>query len=98
MQFQPFSERIANIDVDVFHRVEHEYETEAEENECYFYRAIEKWSVLNLTEGYTNFCREIKPRNAITLPLLINCQEHIIETLHKHLKLKDPLYIQPLLE
>ncbi|CAH0545672.1 unnamed protein product [Brassicogethes aeneus] len=97
-KFQSFSERISNIDVDVFHKVGHEYETETEENECYFYQAIDKWSVLNLTDGYSKFCREVHVRNYITLPQLLLSKEHVIQTLLKHLKFKDPLFLQPLLD
>lgn len=97
LQFIPFSERIANIDVDVFHRVAHEYETE-EEEVCYFYQCIQKWNVLNLTEGYDKFKRDVGAYGIITLPQLLHKQNHVIKVLLDHLKLRDTLYLQPLLE
>lgn len=93
----PFSERIASIDVDVFHRVAHENETESED-ECYFYQCIQKWNVLNLTEGYEQFKKDVESYSIITLPQLIHKKEHVVQVLLKHLKLKNRLYLQPLLE
>lgn len=98
MQFQPFSERISNIDVDIFHKVSHEYEAETEESESYFYQAIQKWDVLNLTEGYGRFKRDLKAENYITLPQVLLAKDCIIEVLLKHLKVRDPLYLQAVLE
>ncbi|KAJ8935873.1 hypothetical protein NQ318_019457, partial [Aromia moschata] len=97
-KFLPFSDRIANIDVDIFHKVVHEYEVQAEEQTSYFYQAIEKWNVLNLTEGYETFQKDIKAQNFITLQQVLLSKDHIVEVLTKHLKLKNPLYLQPLLE
>lgn len=93
----PFSERIANIDVDVFHKVRHEYESQ-EENESFFHQAIQKWNILNLTQGYQSFQKELKVNNFVTLPQVLLSKDIIVETLLKHLKNKDPLYLQPLLE
>ncbi|CAH2002387.1 unnamed protein product [Acanthoscelides obtectus] len=97
-KFLPFAERIANIDVDVFHKVSHEYEDQYEENESYFHQTIEKWNVLNLSEGYEAFRKEVRDHEIITLPQLLLVKERVTETLLKHLKLRDTLYLQPLLE
>ncbi|KAJ8922427.1 hypothetical protein NQ315_004373 [Exocentrus adspersus] len=97
-KFIPFSERITNIDVDIFHKVGHEYETQTEESQSYFYQAIDKWNVLNLSEGYESFRKEIRAGNYITLPQVLYSKDHIVEVLIKHLKLKNPLCLQPLLE
>ncbi|KAJ8971909.1 hypothetical protein NQ314_000480 [Rhamnusium bicolor] len=97
-KFLPFSERIANIDVDIFHKVGHEYELQFEENNSYFYQTIEKWNVLNLSESYECFRKEIRANNYITLPQVLLSKDHIIAILIKHLKLRNPLCLQPLLE
>lgn len=77
----------------------HEYETQTEnETTCYFYQTIEKWTVLNLTEGYGTFKKEVKLGSNITLSQLIYNKEHVVQTLLKHLKQGDALYLQPLLE
>ncbi|KAL3285277.1 hypothetical protein HHI36_019387 [Cryptolaemus montrouzieri] len=96
-KFQAFSERLSTINIDVFHRVDHAYETESDENISYFYQDVEKWIVLNLTEGFESFIKEIKSNLLVTLPQVILHKEHVVDTLIKYLKLKDPLYLQPLL-
>ncbi|XP_056635303.1 small subunit processome component 20 homolog isoform X1 [Diorhabda sublineata] len=97
-KFLPFSERISNIDVDVFHKVSHEYILETEENETIFQQTIIKWNVMNLTQGYERFQNEIRAYNYITLPQLLLVKDHLVEILLKHIQEGDPLYLQPLLE
>lgn len=82
----------------MFHRVAHEYETETEEDGCYFYQCIQKWNVLNLTESYDAFKKEVKSHSIVTLPQLILHKDHVVEILLKYLKLRNPLCLQPLLE
>ncbi|XP_044750615.1 small subunit processome component 20 homolog [Coccinella septempunctata] len=95
-KFRTFSERISAINVDVIHRVKHVNEKTSEEI-SYFYQDFEKWDVLNITEGYTSFKKEIKINLLVTLPQIIAHKEHIVNTLLKYLKHKNPLYLQPLL-
>ncbi|KYN12679.1 Small subunit processome component 20 like protein [Trachymyrmex cornetzi] len=95
-RFKPFSERITEIDVDVFHRVAHRNEDEAEEIETYFHETLLKWNVLNLTDGYTAFRKEV--RDIITLPQLLHKKQHVIDTLMLYLRKRDPLFLQPILE
>ncbi|GJQ79470.1 hypothetical protein Trydic_g16323 [Trypoxylus dichotomus] len=98
-KFQPFSERISNLDINVFYRIGHEYETQSEDEiSCCFYQAIEKWNVLNLTEGYGSFKKEVKPFENITLTQLLFNKDHVANVLLEHLKRRDALYLQPLLE
>jgi len=95
-QFQPFSERIANIDVDVFHRVGHKNENDCEECETYFYKALEKWHDLNLTESFEAFQKEVPPTH--TLPQLLQQKDDVVALLFKYIKLNNPLCLQPVLE
>ncbi|XP_015598459.1 small subunit processome component 20 homolog [Cephus cinctus] len=95
-KFKPFSERIADIDVDVFHRVAHRNEINDDEKETHFYQALQKWNVLNLTERYSYFKKEVK--DIVTLPQLLNSKQHVIDTLIKYLRMKDVLFLQPILE
>ncbi|XP_066256541.1 small subunit processome component 20 homolog [Euwallacea similis] len=97
-KFIPFAERISNIDIDIFHKVNHEYEDQAEEGESYFYQSIQKWNVLNLTEGYSRFKRDIKAQSLITLPQVLLEKDQIVKVLLNYLKEKDPLYLQPILD
>ncbi|XP_012255555.2 small subunit processome component 20 homolog [Athalia rosae] len=96
-KFKPFSERIADIDVDVFHRVSHRNEeTDDDEIETHFHIALQKWNVLNLTENYTNFKKEVQ--GIVTLPQLLHSKIQVIDALLKYLNLKDILCLQPILE
>ncbi|KAF5285550.1 hypothetical protein FQA39_LY16615 [Lamprigera yunnana] len=97
-KFVPFAERITNINIDVFHRVGHEYESLEEENTSLFYQAVIKWDVLNLTEPYNEFRRELRINEFITLPQVLHKQEHIAEILLKHLRYKNVLCLQALLD
>lgn len=83
----------------MFHHVAHQYETQlTDDTKCLFYQAIEKWNVLNLTESYDNFKRDIKPRENITLAQLIYNKQNVVNILLKHIKDGNILCLQPLLE
>ncbi|XP_003702176.2 small subunit processome component 20 homolog [Megachile rotundata] len=94
-QFKPFSERINEVDVDVFHRVAHRNE-ENDEVETYFHETLQKWNFLNLTEGYCSFKKEV--RDVVTLTQLINQKEFVVNKLIEYLKKKDISFLQPILE
>ncbi|KAG6800475.1 small subunit processome component 20 [Apis mellifera caucasica] len=95
-QFKTFSERINEIDVDIFHYVSHRNEENDEETETYFYQTLQKWNFLNLTEGYCSFKKKV--RNIVTLPQLINQKQFVIDTLIEYLEKRDILFLQPILE
>ncbi|XP_033340653.2 small subunit processome component 20 homolog [Megalopta genalis] len=95
-QFKPFSERISEIDIDVFHRVAHRNEENDGEIETYFYQTLQKWNVLNLTEDYCSLKKKV--RDIVTLPQLINQKQFVIDTLIEYLEKKDVLFLQPVLE
>ncbi|CAL7939981.1 unnamed protein product [Xylocopa violacea] len=95
-QFKRFSERVSEIDVDVFHRVTHRNEESNEDVETYFYETLQKWNYLNLTEGYSSF--KMKVRNIVTLPQLVNQKQFVIDTLIEYLEKKDVLFLEPILE
>lgn len=87
---------MTEIDVDVFHRVAHRNEDDAEEVETYFHQTLQKWNVLNLTDGYTTFKKQV--RNIVTLPQLLHKKQEVIDILMLYLKKRDPLFLQPILE
>ncbi|XP_011686919.1 PREDICTED: small subunit processome component 20 homolog isoform X2 [Wasmannia auropunctata] len=96
-RFKPFSERVSEIDVDIFHRVAHRNEDDADEEvETYFHETLVKWNVLNLTDGYTTFRRQV--RDIVTLPQLLHRKQHVIDMLMLYLRKRDPLFLQPILE
>nr|XP_034172664.1 small subunit processome component 20 homolog [Osmia lignaria] len=94
-QFKTFSERISEVNIDVFHRVAHRNE-ENEEIETYFHQTLQKWNFLNLTEGYCNFKREV--RDIVTLTQLINQKEYVVDKLIEYLERRDISFLQPILE
>ncbi|XP_035727395.1 small subunit processome component 20 homolog isoform X1 [Vespa mandarinia] len=95
-QFKSFSERINDIDIDVFHRVAHKNEENNEEVETYFHETLQKWNFLNLTEGYCTFKRQV--RDIVTLPQLLNKKQHVMDLLLEYIKKQDVLFLQPILE
>ncbi|XP_026828311.1 small subunit processome component 20 homolog [Ooceraea biroi] len=95
-QFKPFSERITEIDVDIFHHVRHRNEDISEEIQTYFHETLQKWNVLNLTEDYTTFKKQV--RNIVTLPELLHRKRYVIDMLMEYLKKRDSLFLQPILE
>lgn len=97
IRFLPFADRIANINVDVIHRIGHRYEEDREEEvECYFRLALEKWENLNCSRGFKEFYSEVK--NVETLAQLVLLRERVATTLLNHLEKRDPLTIQTLLD
>ncbi|XP_017885246.1 small subunit processome component 20 homolog [Ceratina calcarata] len=95
-QFKRFSERVNEINVDVFHRVVHRNEENDDEVETHFHETLQKWNFLNLTEGYCSFKRKVC--NIITLPQLINQKQFVVDTLIEYLEKKDVLFLQPMLD
>ncbi|PSN56059.1 hypothetical protein C0J52_11812, partial [Blattella germanica] len=93
--FKPFSERIANIDIDVFHRIGHKNEID-EGSGTYFHKALWKWSDLNLTESFDTFKKELPATH--TLPQLLQKKDEVVAVLIKYIKLQNPLSLQPILE
>lgn len=97
-QFIPFAERINAIDIRhaALYHIEHEYTKRPEENDTHFSLAIQKWHVLNLTENFKKFKRDVF--GTFSVAQLVHKKEDVIETLEKYLNLEDPLCLQPLLE
>ncbi|KAJ8865827.1 hypothetical protein PR048_033349 [Dryococelus australis] len=95
--FQPFSERISNINIDVFHRVGHKYEEASEEEEgTYVHRCLQKWNVLNLSESYEELRKGFP--FVLTLPQLLNKKDEVLALLLKFARLQNPLSLQPVLD
>ncbi|XP_063244418.1 small subunit processome component 20 homolog [Bacillus rossius redtenbacheri] len=95
-KFQLFSERIAGIDVDVFHRVGHRYEDASEEEGTHVHQCLQKWSVLNLSESYDRLRRRFP--SVETLPQLLNKKDEVVALLLEFVELRDSLSLQPVLE
>ncbi|XP_045535556.1 small subunit processome component 20 homolog [Papilio machaon] len=97
-RFIPFAERINSIDIRhaALYHIEHAYTGHPEENETHFYLALQKWNVLNLTENFKKFKKEI--HGIVTIEQLIHKKEEVLNAVEKYLNLEDQLCLQPLLE
>lgn len=87
---------MTEIDVDVFHRVAHANEDDIEEDKTYFYKTLQKWNFLNLTDGYITFKKQVQ--DVITLPQLLHKKQYVIDILMEYLRKQDPSFLQPILE
>ncbi|XP_050435060.1 small subunit processome component 20 homolog [Adelges cooleyi] len=97
-RFQPFSERIAEIDIDVFHRVGHSNEEIDDSQKTVLYQTIERWNDLNRSENYDQICNDLKPLQLESLPQLLARKSEIAQVLFKYLDEPNSLSIQALLE
>lgn len=97
-QFKKFSERIQEIDIrrGVLYYIDHVGEDEPTEDESYFYLALQKWQVLNLTDEFERFHRGV--RGIVTLPQVLLKKEFIFEHLFECLQSATKLSLQALLE
>ncbi|XP_023672630.2 small subunit processome component 20 homolog isoform X2 [Paramormyrops kingsleyae] len=95
-RFLTFSERLANVNIDVIHRIDRTG-SYAEEVETYFFEGLRKWRDLNLTEHFTTFLKEVSQKSQ-SFKLLVFHQDSIVESLKTHLSVKNSLANQPLLD
>lgn len=97
IRFLPFADRIANVNVDVIHRIGHRNEESTEDDiDSYFYQAIEKWNDMNCSQGWSEFRSEVK--DVQTLAQLVLLRDRVVASLLNHLDRKDPLTVQSLLD
>ncbi|XP_044199894.1 small subunit processome component 20 homolog [Thunnus albacares] len=95
-RFLTFAERLANVNIDVIHRIDRTG-SYAEEVETYFSEGLTKWRDLNLTEHFTTFLKEVSNKSQ-SFNMLVFHQKSIVETLKTHLAVKNSLAYQPLLD
>ncbi|XP_067855315.1 small subunit processome component 20 homolog [Heptranchias perlo] len=95
-RFLTFSERLANVNIDIIHRIDRTG-SYAEEVETYFYEGLEKWRDLNCTEHFVKFHREVYGKSQ-SFNQLVYHQNAVVESLKNHLQIKNSLAYQPLLD
>ncbi|KAF0029549.1 hypothetical protein F2P81_018654 [Scophthalmus maximus] len=95
-QFLTFAERLANVNIDVIHRIDRTG-SYAEEVETYFSEGLTKWRDLNLTEHFTTFLKEVSNKSQ-SFNMLVFHQKSIVECLKTHLAVKSSMAYQPLLD
>lgn len=96
-KFQGFCERIANIKVDISHRVERTASELGEESDTFCKEALDKWIELHCTVHFQDFLKEVRPL-VQTLAQLIHHKNQIISVLMKHLLIQETLALEPLLD
>ncbi|XP_075065353.1 small subunit processome component 20 homolog [Mixophyes fleayi] len=95
-KFLTFSERLANVNIDIIHRIDRQ-EGNSEDVETYFYEGLQKWRDLNLTQNFVTFYREVSNK-CQSFHLLVYHQNAIVQSLKTHLQVKNSLAYQPLLD
>ncbi|XP_054911685.1 small subunit processome component 20 homolog [Poeciliopsis prolifica] len=95
-RFLTFAERLANVNINVIHRIDRTG-AYAEEVETYFSEGLTKWRDLNLTEHFTTFLKEVSNKSQ-SFNMLVFHQKSIVESLKTHLAVKNSLAYQPLLD
>ncbi|XP_041637012.1 small subunit processome component 20 homolog [Cheilinus undulatus] len=95
-RFLTFAERLANVNIDVIHRIDRTG-AYSEEVETYFSEGLTKWRDLNLTEHFTTFLKEVSNKSQ-SFNMLVFHQTVIVDSLKTHLGVKDSLAYQPLLD
>lgn len=95
-KFLTFSERLANVNIDIIHRIDR-IGSNSGEVETYFYEGLQKWRELNLTQHFVTFYREVCNK-CQSFNQLVHHQDMIVQSLKTHLQVKNSLAYQPLLE
>uniref|UniRef100_A0AAX7VDC5 UTP20 small subunit processome component n=1 Tax=Astatotilapia calliptera TaxID=8154 RepID=A0AAX7VDC5_ASTCA len=95
-RFLTFAERLANVNINVIHRIDRTG-SYAEEVETYFSEGLTKWRDLNLTEHFTTFLKEVSNKSQ-SFNMLVFHQKSIVESLKTHLAVQNSLAYQPLLD
>uniref|UniRef100_A0A8C5D0P0 UTP20 small subunit processome component n=1 Tax=Gadus morhua TaxID=8049 RepID=A0A8C5D0P0_GADMO len=92
-RFLTFAERLANVNIDVIHRIDRTGSYD-EEVDTYFFEGLTKWRDLNLTD---HFCKDLF-NQCQTFNLLVFHQKAVVASLKAHLAVKNSMAYQPLLD
>ncbi len=85
------------MNVDVIHRVNLKRNVVPDETETFFFEALEKWTDLNCTEGFTIFCKRVG-RDVQSLGQLLLHEDRILNLLLEHIDKENVLFLEPILE
>ncbi|KAK2988996.1 hypothetical protein RJ640_013987 [Escallonia rubra] len=93
--FKTFSQRIEDIDVDVFRSLD-PLKSEPAEGSSFFRDCLVQWRELNTAEDFISFYEEMMPL-VQTLPQIILQKELILSKLLSRLQIKGRLSLEPIL-
>uniref|UniRef100_A0A668AJM1 UTP20 small subunit processome component n=1 Tax=Myripristis murdjan TaxID=586833 RepID=A0A668AJM1_9TELE len=96
-RFLTFAERLANVNIDVIHRIDRTGAYD-EEVETYFSEGLTKWKDLNLTEHFSKYKAVTSQDLCQSFNLLVFHQKAVVESLKTHLAVENSLAYQPLLD
>ncbi|KAL8983956.1 MAG: hypothetical protein Q9205_001956 [Flavoplaca limonia] len=97
-RFQSFNQRIAKLNIDPIHKTRRT-DTEINEDDptaSYFKTDLDRWKDLNLSEHFSNFCREVTPLSD-SLPQILHYHADIIRILTAYIGKGDSNSLEPLL-
>lgn len=97
LQFQKFSERIANIKIDVIHKVKHPYEEDDEDSNLHYSLCLNKWNNENFSPDFVELSKKL-PKDIYSLPQLLAQKNEIVNLLVNHLRTCNMDALQPALE
>ena len=96
--YQNFSQRIAAVNIDVFHRLTaDEADVRGESDLPLAAAAMERWVELNCTKQFGEFRKELEPM-LLSLPLILHQRTKIFEAVRRHLAGAPSIALKPMLE
>ncbi|KAG8532672.1 uncharacterized protein KY384_002549 [Bacidia gigantensis] len=97
--FESFNQRIARIRIDPVRRRRQEKYNDGDvlEHGSYFKAALSEWKDCNLSESFRSFVPEVDGL-CQSLPQIVHNNERLFEILLNHLKQRDVLSLEPLLD
>ncbi|CEG75265.1 hypothetical protein RMATCC62417_10338 [Rhizopus microsporus] len=95
-KYQSFKNRVDRLKVDVVRR-SRLVEDEPDDHGSFFYEALTSWKELNLTRNFKDFVKEITPF-VKSLPSIVYHKDTIVDVLEKHLKVKESMALDGLLD
>ncbi|KAI9668424.1 MAG: U3 snoRNP protein [Alyxoria varia] len=95
-RFEPFSRRIAKINVDPVRRGTHEV-LESEESDSFFRKRLEHWKDINMSEDFTEFLEDVQPLSE-NLPQILHNQFRIAELLLMSIRKENVYSLESLLD
>ncbi|KAL8771905.1 MAG: hypothetical protein Q9209_002843 [Squamulea sp. 1 TL-2023] len=97
-RFQSFNQRVATLNIDPIHKTQRASTEINEDNPTasYFKTDLNRWKDLNLSENFSNFCREITPL-CDSLPQVLHFHVDIASILTSFIGKGDSHSLEPLL-
>ncbi|PRP86793.1 UTP20, small subunit (SSU) processome component [Planoprotostelium fungivorum] len=95
-KYQGRNEKIAEVDVDIFHKIGGITIKLSDPTSSYFRESLHQWTDLNLTRDFLNFSTEVYPISNSLAQILYH-KKDIHGILIKHLQVPDSLALAPLL-